>query len=128
MVYRRAATGEAEFLLVTARSPRKEWVFPKGHIEPGESPEAAATREVAEEAGVHAVVVDRLPEIARVVGAESQTIRYFVMRASGTTPATERRETAWLAAPDALTRLTFDDARELLRHALARLDPPEEVR
>ena len=27
------------------------WTFPKGHLEPGETPEAAALREVAEETG-----------------------------------------------------------------------------
>ena len=37
-----------EFLLVTARSPRLEWVYPKGRIEPGEDPAAAALREVEE--------------------------------------------------------------------------------
>ncbi|HSP56131.1 MAG TPA: NUDIX domain-containing protein [Dehalococcoidia bacterium] len=34
-----------------------EWVMPKGHIEAGESPEAAAMREVLEETGLTATVV-----------------------------------------------------------------------
>lgn len=33
------------------------WDLPKGHIEPGESPEACAAREIAEETGVRAEVV-----------------------------------------------------------------------
>jgi 8-oxo-dGTP pyrophosphatase MutT (NUDIX family) len=43
---------ERLYLLVRPRLSGNEWVFPKGHIEPGESPEQAALREVREEAGV----------------------------------------------------------------------------
>ena len=34
--------GVARFLLVTARRQPGQWVFPKGHIEPGETPYAIA--------------------------------------------------------------------------------------
>ncbi len=53
-----AATGaELRVLLVTATRQPNLWVFPKGHIEAGETPEEAAVREVDEEAGVVATVV-----------------------------------------------------------------------
>src|SRR6218665_1680297 len=39
------------------RAGRLEWCLPKGHIEPGESPEQAAVREVAEETGILADVI-----------------------------------------------------------------------
>ena len=39
----RATDGELQFLLVEAKD-RDIWVLPKGHIEPGETPEAAAMR------------------------------------------------------------------------------------
>jgi 8-oxo-dGTP pyrophosphatase MutT (NUDIX family) len=42
---------------VRARTSGDLWVFPKGHIEPGESVGEAAAREVREEAGVEALVV-----------------------------------------------------------------------
>ncbi|OIO04885.1 MAG: NUDIX hydrolase [Elusimicrobia bacterium CG_4_10_14_0_2_um_filter_56_8] len=40
-------------LLILARNLKGEkvWTFPKGHLEPGETPEQAAVREVAEETG-----------------------------------------------------------------------------
>ena len=39
-------------LLVRAKKDPSVWVFPKGHIEPGESAADAAVREVQEESGV----------------------------------------------------------------------------
>jgi len=40
-------------LLIQVRNLKgdKVWTFPKGHLEPGETPEQAALREVAEETG-----------------------------------------------------------------------------
>ena len=43
---------EPQVLLVTARRNPRNWIFPKGHIEKGETPEEAALRETREEAGV----------------------------------------------------------------------------
>lgn len=37
--------------------------LPKGHIDPGETPAEAATREVREETGVHATLVEKLKDI-----------------------------------------------------------------
>lgn len=46
----RTKGGEVEFLLVT--SQRGRWIFPKGRIEAGSTPEATAIRETQEEAGI----------------------------------------------------------------------------
>jgi 8-oxo-dGTP pyrophosphatase MutT (NUDIX family) len=48
--YRRGSR-EVQFLLVRTRAGTT-WTFPKGHVEPGESPREAAAREAREEAGV----------------------------------------------------------------------------
>jgi 8-oxo-dGTP pyrophosphatase MutT (NUDIX family) len=39
---------EPRFLLVRANKNPDQWVFPKGHIEKGESPQAAAPRDTVE--------------------------------------------------------------------------------
>jgi 8-oxo-dGTP pyrophosphatase MutT (NUDIX family) len=39
----------------TVRNPRARWEFPKGGIEPGESPRQAAVREFLEETSLHAI-------------------------------------------------------------------------
>ena len=50
---------DTEFLLVTARKQPDEWIFPKGHIERGETPEDAALRELEEEAAVRRQLPER---------------------------------------------------------------------
>jgi len=52
-------------LLVQVKSMkgRKIWTFPKGHIEPGETPRQAALREVLEETGYRASIVRPLLKV-----------------------------------------------------------------
>ena len=52
--FRRRA-GHLEFCLIT--SDRGRWIFPKGFIDPGETPEETAVKEAYEEAGLHGRIV-----------------------------------------------------------------------
>jgi diadenosine hexaphosphate hydrolase (ATP-forming) len=100
------------------------WVFPKGHIEAGESKVDAAVREVEEEAGVQAVVVDpRQTWQTEYVNPrrEGRRITWYLLR----TQATEAvmREAIFPAGgffepEEALPMLAFEEDRQLLRHAL----------
>lgn len=49
-------------LLIQVRNLKgdKVWTFPKGHLEPGETPEQAALREVAEETGWECEIISDL--------------------------------------------------------------------
>lgn len=42
----------AALILRPSRTGRLEWLLPKGHVEPGETPGQAATREIEEETGI----------------------------------------------------------------------------
>jgi diadenosine hexaphosphate hydrolase (ATP-forming) len=45
--------------VLVLRNLKGVWVFPKGHVELGESHEQAALREVLEESGLHALIVGK---------------------------------------------------------------------
>jgi 8-oxo-dGTP pyrophosphatase MutT (NUDIX family) len=116
-VVARTVDGERQYLLVEARRSRGEWVLPKGHIEPGETPEAAAVREVQEEAGVRATVVARAGESTYAVGGQAVRTIFFLMRYQGEVSREEDRAIAWRRYDDALNLLRFDDARRVLTQA-----------
>jgi 8-oxo-dGTP pyrophosphatase MutT (NUDIX family) len=50
IVFRRDKDGGVEILLIQDHKDR--WTIPKGHIEPGETAQQAASREIGEEAGL----------------------------------------------------------------------------
>ncbi len=66
------------------------WEVPAGRLEPGESPEACAGRELAEEAGLRAARLDRLTTIYTTPGFTDERIHLFVAR--DLTPTPHRRE------------------------------------
>jgi 8-oxo-dGTP pyrophosphatase MutT (NUDIX family) len=80
VVYR-SRHNAVEYLLVQARKDPSQWVLPKGHIEPGEDPREAAVREVKEETGQWARVVQRLDDSRLDTGAGSRVVRFYLMEA-----------------------------------------------
>jgi 8-oxo-dGTP pyrophosphatase MutT (NUDIX family) len=58
----RSGIEESEILLIF-QGNQKSWSFPKGHCEPGESPEQTAIREVKEETGLDIRILKRLPDM-----------------------------------------------------------------
>ena len=112
IVYRQTERGP-EYLIVRARRDPSAWVLPKGHIEPGETAEAAAVREVREESGCVAAIVAPL---GRLVFGPART-RVYLMRFEREVDAGEGRELFWGSAEEAGRRLTFEDTRALLARA-----------
>ncbi len=60
VVYRKNDEGKLEILLIRVKN---RWSFPKGNIEKGEPKDKAALREVKEETGVDADIVEYLGEV-----------------------------------------------------------------
>ena len=111
-------TGEApRYLLVEASGTRDRWVFPKGHVENGETAADTALREVAEEAGVRARPIKRLRRVEQKQEGQSISIVYFLMAYSGRTTPLDKRRIRWLTFDEAAEALDLDKSRRLLRSA-----------
>ena len=119
----RPAGREISILLVRAKRSPESWIFPKGHIEPGETAAEAALRETHEEAGVNGELIGPAGKpIEFKWGGDVFRVRYFVIRLVSESPDTDGREKAWFAYGEALARLSFDNTRLLLRQAWAAIE------
>jgi CYTH domain-containing protein/8-oxo-dGTP pyrophosphatase MutT (NUDIX family) len=121
--------GEHEVALVH-RPKYDDWSLPKGKLDAGEGWEEAALREVEEETGLRARLLDELSPIAYLdPKGRRKVVRYWRMEVvSGSfTPNKEVDEFEWLSLGDALERLTYDHDRELVRGALAPENEPSGV-
>ncbi len=116
-VVRRTVDGGSEYLLVEASDDAGVWVLPKGRIEPGETPEQAAVREVLEEAGVRAAIVAFAGE--NEYAAKGRTVRtaFYLMTYDGEVERTEPRGMAWHRYEDAMALLHFENTRRVLTQA-----------
>jgi ADP-ribose pyrophosphatase YjhB (NUDIX family) len=123
VVYRQTGT-TIEYLLVRPQDGADEWLFPKGHIEPGEAPESAAVREVREETGVVARMVAVLEgTVSFRAKGEDVRAKCFLMEHLRVAAPYEAREVGWFALDEALAKLTYENSRSLLREAdRARID------
>jgi 8-oxo-dGTP pyrophosphatase MutT (NUDIX family) len=108
--------GPRHYLLIRARRSRA-WVFPKGHVESGETLEQAAVREVAEEAGVSAAVLGRVADTTYRVGGERVNVAYFVVRYTGELSGSEGRDRRWWSYLEARNVIGYDNLREVLDSA-----------
>jgi 8-oxo-dGTP pyrophosphatase MutT (NUDIX family) len=105
-------------LLVTAKRQPSLWVFPKGHIEPGESPEQTAVREVQEEAGVTASVIEPIGtlEFRNARGLVRSQFYLMAFEAEGGRRE-EDRQHAWFTLQEARQALVYEDSRMLVTRA-----------
>ena len=113
----RERDGEREYLVVSS-SDGLNWVLPKGHIDSGETPEAAALRELAEEAGVSGATVVPLSVQHYERRGKDVAIQYFLVREIGSTATKEKRTVRWENHDTALELLSFPEARAALQEAV----------
>ena len=113
-------------------SGRPVLALPKGNIDPGETPEQAAVREVQEETGLCADVLTKLGDSKYVYvrawgdGARVfKVVSFYLLRYRsgrlGNLPAETRHEIArthWLQLEEAAQRLTYKGDREMAQTAL----------
>jgi len=113
----RKVNNQVEYLLVRATRAPNEWVLPKGHIEPGETMQEAAVREVHEETGVRARIGPPLDVMRYTVADEPVTVQFYLMRSLKEGKAGEKREHKWFPLHEALQKATHPQTQRLLELA-----------
>jgi len=105
-------------VLLVHRPRYDDWTFPKGKLDPGESFEEAAVREVEEETGLRCTLGDELPSTRYDVGGRPKLVRYWLMTPESEAAFEANDETddlRWLTPEDASGLLTYARDRFLLR-------------
>jgi 8-oxo-dGTP diphosphatase len=103
-------------ILLVHRPQYDDWTLPKGKLDPGESWEDAARREVEEETGLDCEPGD---EVGRSFYIDShgrtKEVRYFRMEPDGDPEARhEVDEVRWVPLEDAPAALSYERDRELV--------------
>lgn len=119
---------KGEVLLVRNYKPEKDvnyWGFPKGHIEKGESGKEASLREVEEETGIKAEIIEKVGDIRYFFIWQGEktlkNVAMFLMKyKSGEVKHQEKElaEAKWFKPGDAMNQISFDNDKEILRKAL----------
>ncbi len=116
-------------VLVTKHSVNKHWGFPKGLIDPGETTEQAAIREVKEEGGVVAEILDKVgySKYVYIFNGEKifKAVTYFLMKyVSGNLEDhdDEVGELDWYAPEEAIKQLSYSQDKVLLQKTLDKIE------
>jgi len=141
VVFQINQAGAAEYLVIHPNAPqtaeekknkaprrvkRHERVFPKGHIERGESHADAALREVREEAGVIGRMVCPLGLVSYQLGDEKDEelrVKFYLMEfvtKRDLERAEAERDPKFMEYAEAKEKLTHDESKEMLERAESR--------
>lgn len=128
VVWRRGADGGIE-VVIGYQADERRWGLPKGTPDRGETLEATALREVAEETGLEVALGDKVGVIDYWFTREGRRYRkrvhHWLMTAHGgdfEARDHEFDEVIWTSAGEALARITFQTERSILEQALAALE------
>jgi len=119
LVRRRGAGGQVE-IAVVHRPRYDDWSLPKGKLDPGETWEQAALREVEEEIGLRCRLGEELPPVTyEDRKGRTKVVRYWLMDVDGGAfeANDEVDEVRWLARAEATAVLTYARDRELVEEA-----------
>ena len=119
----RDGASEKEVLMIRGR---KGYGFPKGHVEEGESLEAAAVREVEEETGIKIRICgEEHWETSSGLSEEDRSITYFLAKPCGgelSPLLSEVADALWVPVSKASEMLYFSEDRKVFEKARQQFD------
>ena len=128
VVWRRDAAGGVE-VVIGYQARERRWSLPKGTPDRGETLEATALREVAEETGLEVALGEKVGVIdywfSRDGRRYHKRVHHWLMTAEGGDLAghdDEYDDVIWAPAAEALAQITFATERSILERALAALE------
>jgi len=132
VIYRRGEAGIEVCIIAVAGGER--WQLPKGHVDPGESLEETAGREVAEETGLTGRQIGKIDGIDywfwNTHGHKKErvhkNVHFFLFEyESGSTENHDYEvdDAAWFPIEEAMEKLTFDSEKGILKKAAAMIVP-----
>jgi 8-oxo-dGTP pyrophosphatase MutT (NUDIX family) len=102
--------------------------LPKGHPDGDETPEAAAEREILEETGIRARLIEKLGDVhyqyERKGRPVSKTVAFYLFEYLSGDVADhdhEIEEARWMPLEEAAQALTYEGEREMVARALSRI-------
>jgi len=128
IIFRHDEAGGVEILLF--QDARDRWSIPKGHIEPGETAQQTAKREIGEEVGLKNVeVLGWLGKVhfryRRVDKLVLMTTQIYLVRPIGDSSGIQKEEwmkdVKWFKFHDALEAIEYEDIGKLMLLAMKRI-------
>jgi 8-oxo-dGTP pyrophosphatase MutT (NUDIX family) len=124
--------GEVLVIVPTRRGAQGQKVLalPKGHVDPGETPEQTAAREVREETGVEAELIEKLGEVRyfyqRAGMRVFKRVSFFLFAYRGGSVDDhddEVEEVRWMPLREAMAALSYEGERSMVARALSATAP-----
>lgn len=126
ILYKNPDTGAVKTLLVRNHNGRN-YSFPKGHVERGETEQQTAVREVKEETGLDIEIIDSFREVSDYCpfGKIKKRVVFFMAQTFSDRVTIQKEEIdsfIWVDLRDAHHRCTYDNDLRVIRRARENID------